>query len=166
MIAFAAGCSSDDGGENWTGGSVIPVALKGIEAVNIDNSGEFPEVTVSPVKKEAYMLGVQWIADNIPTDGGQFITGPVPEGENTFQSIANGYSKAIRCLTQFNDNIERGAYVSSYFKAIDRDYLPAGVNEGFVLLVAPDPGRHAFSVEYWRGSELKFSYDTPVVEFF
>ncbi len=157
-----AGCSTDDG---WND-PVIPVSLKGIEAVNIDNSGEYPIVSVLPVKKEAYMLGVRWIADNTPTDADKFITDPIRQGEQAYGSIADGYSKAVMCLSQFNSGIPAGTYVSKFFKEINRNYLPADVNEGFVLLVAPDPGLHSFRVEYYDGDELKFFYDTPTIEFF
>lgn len=163
IAAAAAGCSVFDDG--WYD-PVIPVTLKGIEAVNIDNSGEFPVVSAAPVKKEAYMLGIKWVADNIPGDDDRYITGPIYEGDQTYGSIADNYSKAVRCLDQFNADIPAGKYVSKFFKEIDRGYLPADVDEGFVLLVAPDPGEHSFRVEYWQGQELKFFHDTPVIEFF
>jgi hypothetical protein len=162
LVIIIAGC---DDGYDWNE-PVIPVTLKGIEAVNIDNSGEFPTITNSPIKKEAYMLGVKWIADNTPTDDDKFITGPIWEGEQTYNSIANNYLKAIMCLTPFNSDIPSGTYVSKFFKEIDRDYLPADVNEGFVLLVAPNAGKHSFRVEYYDGDKLMFSYDTLPIEFF
>ena len=162
LAATIAGCAVDDG---WND-PVIPVTLKGIEAVNIDNSGESPVVSASPIKKEAYMIGVRWIADNTPSDDDKFITAPIRQGEQTYNSIADNYSKAIKCRTQFNASIPAGKYVSKFFKEINRNYLPADVNEGFVLLVAPDPGEHSFTVEYYLGTELKFSYDTPSIEFF
>lgn len=162
LAAAISGCASE--GE-WGDEPVIPVTLKGIEAVNIDNSGEFPAVSASPIKKEAYMVGVKWIADNTPTDADKFITGPIRQGKQTYSSIADKYSKAIACLTQFNADIPAGTYVSKFFKEIDRDYLPADVDEGFVLLVAPDPGEHSFRVEYYDKEQLAFSYDTPLIEF-
>ncbi len=161
--AVAAGCSK---GDDWGGEFVIPVTLKGIEAVNIDNSGEFPAVSASPIKKEAYMLGVKWIVDNTPTGDDKFITGPIEEGEQTYDAIADNYQKAIKCLTRFNADIPAGTYVSKFFKEMSRDYLPADVNEGFVLLVAPDAGEHSFRVEYYYGGVLEFYYDTPLIEFF
>lgn len=163
LAVVMAACAKDDG---WGNEAVIPLMLAGIEAVNIDNSGEFPVVSVAPIKKEAYMLGVKWIADNLPADDDKYVTGPISEGERTYGRIADGYAKAIVCLTQFNDRIPAGSYVSSYFKPIDRNYLPADVDEGFVLLVAPDAGVQAFRVEYYDGEELAFSYDTPSIEFF
>ncbi|MDR1670921.1 MAG: hypothetical protein LBR57_00180 [Alistipes sp.] len=167
LLSFAtacAGCATSDSG--WSDEPVIPVSLKGIEAVNIDNSGEFPVVTAAPVKKDAYMVGVRWIADNVPSDDDKFITGPIEQGQQTYGSIADNYSKAVVCLTQFNADIPAGTYVSKFFKEIDRDYLPADVNEGFVLLVAPDPGQHSFRVEYYEGEKMKYSHDTPSIEFF
>ena len=98
LVIIIAGCGD---GYGWDE-PVIPVTLKGIEAINIDNSGEFPTITNSPIKKDAYMLGVKWIADNTPTDNDKFITGPIREGEQTYNSIADNYSKAIMCLTSFN----------------------------------------------------------------
>lgn len=158
-----SGCSKDN---DW-GDPVIPVTLKGIEAVNVDNSGEFPAASPLSVKKEAYMVGVKWIVDNIPSDDDdKFITGPIYQGEQRNEYIADSYSKAIKCLTQFNADIPAGKYVSKYFKEIDRNYLPADINEGFALLVAPDPGEHSFRVEYYVGEELRFFYDTPLIEFF
>jgi hypothetical protein len=86
-----AGCSKND---TWNE-PVIPVSLVGIEAVNIDNSGEFPIVSSSPIKKEAYMVGIKWITDNTPSSADdKFITGSVPKGENTYSGLSNSYSKA------------------------------------------------------------------------
>ncbi len=166
QLAFTlivAGCSQEG---LWGNEPVIPVTLKGIEAVNIDNSGEFPTVSVEPIKKEAYMVGIKWIADNTPTEADKFITGPIEQGEQTYGSIADIYSKAVKCLTRFNADIPADSYVSKFFKEVERNYLPAEVDEGFVLLVAPDPGEHSFRVEYYEGEELKFSYDTQPVEFY
>lgn len=163
LALSVAACSVS---ESWED-PVIPVTLKDIEAVNIDNSGEFPVVTNSPVKKDAYMVGIKWIADNTPDDDDdKFITDPIQKGEQTYSSIADNYLKAIKCNTQFNADIPAGKYVSKFFKEIDRNYLPADVNEGFVLLVAPDAGTHSFTVEYYVGEELKFSYQTQPIEFF
>jgi len=162
LVIIIAGCAEDHGWDE----PVIPVTLKGIETVNIDNSGEFPAITNSFVKKEAYMLGVKWIADDTPTDGDKFITGSIRKGEQTYNSIAGKYSKAIMCLTPFRSDIPAETYVSKFFKEIDRNYLPANVNEGFVLLVAPDAGKHAFRVEYYDGDKLVFSHDTSLIEFF
>lgn len=162
IVLVIMACSTDNGWDS----PVIPVTLKGIEAVNIDNSGEFPFVTHSPVRKEAYMLGVKWIADNTPDDiDDKFITAPIKKEESTYSSIADNYSKAIKCNTRFNADIPAGKYVSKFFKEIDRNYLPTEIDEGFVLLVAPDSGVHSFTVEYYIGEELKFSYETSQIEF-
>lgn len=158
-----AGCSKN---ESWDE-PVIPVSLVGIEAVNIDNSGEFPIVSASPIKKEAYMVGIKWITDNTPSnDDDKFITGAIPKGEHTYSGLSSNYSKAIKCNTQFNANIPAGSYVSKFFKEINSNYLPAEINEGFVLLVAPDAGPQSFRVEYYEGEELKFFYDTPTINFY
>ena len=167
FIAFAAaiaGCSKDLDG--WDG-SVIPVSLVDIEAVNIDNAGELPAVSTSPIKKEAYMVGIKWITENTPSgDSDKFITGPIQKGEQLYSSLGSKYSKAIRCNTPFNAKIPAGSYVSKFFKEIDRKYLPADINEGFVLLVAPDPGEHSFTVEYYEGGVVRFSHNTPPVNFY
>lgn len=145
---------------------VIPVSLHGIQAVNIDNSGALPVLCDSSIKKEAYMIGIKWITSNTPTDeDDKFITGPIELGEQTYRSSADNYSKAIKCNDDFNSEIPAGRYVSKFFKAIDLKFLPNGIDEGFVLLVAPTPGRHSFRVEYYLGSELKFYYDTPSILF-
>lgn len=147
--------------------SVIPVSLKNIEAVNIDNSGEFPEVSVLPIKKEAYMMGIRWIADNTPSnDDDKFITGPIQKGRYTYRSISDKYLKAIKCNSQFNSDIPAGSYVSKFFKEIDKNYLPADIDEGFVLLVAPDSGEHSFRVEYYEKDVLVFFHDTPPINFY
>jgi hypothetical protein len=163
VCAFViAGCAKDDG---WND-SVIPVSLVGIEAVNIDNSGELPVVTVLPIKKEAYMVGIKWITEHIITANDKFITGPIQKGHQTYASLSDRYLKAIKCNTPFNSNIPAGQYVSKFFKEISRNYLPADIDEGFVLLVAPDPGQHSFRVEYYEGNMLKFFYDTPTINFY
>ena len=158
------GCSKDES-DRWND-PVIPVSLVGIEAMNIDNSGELPVVSISPIKKEAYMVGIKWITDNIPSEDDKFITGPIKKGEHLYSDLSNKYSKAIKCNTQFNANIPAGKYVSKFFKEIDRKYLPVDADEGFVLLVAPDPGIHSFRVEYYQGATLKFFYDTPSINFY
>ncbi|MCL2649820.1 MAG: DUF5034 domain-containing protein [Candidatus Azobacteroides sp.] len=166
LIVTMLGCSVDNGKDSWND-PVIPVSMVGIEAVNIDNAGELPAVSNSPVKKEAYMIGIKWITDNTPSDeDDKFITGTIKEGEHLYSALGDTYSKAIKCNTQFNANIPAGKYVSKYFKEIDKKYLPAGIDEGFVLLVAPDPGEHSFRVEYYIGEELKFFYDTPLINFY
>jgi len=168
FVAFAAvvagGCSKAMDG--WDA-SVIPVSLTGINAVNIDNAGELPTISASPIKKEAYMIGIQWITDNTPSDGeDKFITGPIQKGEQTYSSLGSQYLKAIKCNTPFNATIPAGSYVSKFFKEIDSKYLPADIDEGFVLLVAPDAGEHSFRVEYYEGENLKFFHDTPPVNFY
>ena len=168
FIAFAlviTGCKKD-GKDGWEG-SVIPVSLKNIEAVNIDNSGELPVVSALPIKKEAYMVGVRWITDNAPTeDDNIFITGPIQRGEQLYSSLGSKYQKAIKCNTQFNAGIPADSYVSKFFKEIDKNYLPPDIDEGFVLLVAPDTGEHSFRVEYYEGNNLVFFHDTPLINFF
>ena len=166
FIAFTIavmGCKKDSG-SNWDN-PVIPVSLVDIEAVNIDNAGEFPTISASPIKKEAYMIGIKWIMDYVINDGDKFITGAIRK-ENTFSSAGSKYSKAIICNNQFNSSIPAGTYISKFFKEMESDYLPADVDEGFVLLVAPDAGEHSFRVEYYEGNTLKFFHDTPTINFY
>ena len=167
LFAFAvaaAGCSKDDN-DPWHD-DVIPVSMVGIEAVNIDNSGEYPELSNLPVRKEAYMVGVKWITEHTVSDDDKFITGIIKEGTQTYNSLSDKYKKAIKCNTDFSASIPAGSYVSKFFKEIDRKYLPADVDEGFVLLVAPIAGEHSFRVEYYEGQTLKFSHDTPTINFY
>ena len=146
---------------------VIPVSLIGIETVNIDNAGELPFVSNSPIRKEAYMLGIKWITDNTPSDeDDKFITGPISRGEHLYSELDSRYSKAIKCNTQFNANISAGKYVSKFFKEVDRSFLPSDMDEGYVLLVAPDPGTHSFRVEYYEGDSLMFFHDTQPIKFY
>ena len=160
-----AGCSKEYK-DSW-GSSVIPVSLTDIEAVNIDNSGEMPIVSTLPIKKEAYMVGIRWVTDNTPSeDDDIFITGSIKKGEHLYSSLGNKYLKAIKCNTQFNSNIPEGSYVSKFFKEIDNDYLPSDIDEGFVLLVAPDSGEHSFRVEYYENNNLVFFHDTPLINFY
>ena len=167
VIAFTAAMAGCSEGINdpWYD-DVIPVSLVGIEAVNIDNSGEFPETSDLPVRKEAYMAGVKWITEHTVSDDDKFITGVIKQGTQTYGSLGNRYKKAIVCNTDFNASIEAGSYVSKFFKEIDRKYLPADVDEGFVLLVAPAAGEHSFRIEYYEGSVLKFFHDTPTINFY
>ena len=162
----AAGCSAPSPFPDSWNDPVIPVSLTGIETVNIDNAGEFPIVTNSPIKKEAYMIGIRWITDYVISEGDKFVTGYIPKGEQMYSSLSDKYSKAIMCNTNFNASIPAGTYVSKFFKEIDRRYLPADIDEGFVLLVAPDPGEHSFRVEYYEKGELKFFYDTPTINLY
>ncbi|MDR2928690.1 MAG: hypothetical protein LBV41_10925 [Cytophagaceae bacterium] len=166
IIIAMAGCSKEADSDSWAD-PVVPVSLLGIEAVNIDNSGEQPQVSASPVKKEAYMLGIKWITGyELSDDDDMFITGPVRKGENQYGSLASRYSKAIKCNDRFSAAVAAGKYVSKFFKEADSDYLPADIDEGFVLLVAPDPGQHSFRVEYYDGQTLMFFHDTPPVNFY
>jgi hypothetical protein len=166
LFTFAvvmAGCSKDR--DPWYD-EVIPVSLVGIEAINIDNSGEFPDISFLPVRKEAYMVGVQWITDHTVSANDKFITGIIKEGAPSYSTLGDKYSKAVMCNTAFSAGIPAGSYVSRFFKEMDRKYLPADVDEGFVLLVAPQPGEHSFRVEYYEGQTLKFFHDTPTVNFY
>jgi hypothetical protein len=145
--------------------SVIPVSLVGIEAVNIDNSGEFPRITVSSVPKDAYMIGIKWVTNYVVTTNDKFITGPIQRGDQVYGSWASRYQRAIKCNTDFGYGIEAGEYVSKFFKEINSNYLPMGIDEGFVLLAPPDPGEHSFRVEFYEGTVLKFYYDTQPIIF-
>lgn len=162
LAILATGCDwVDDRDLSWDD-PVIPVTLTGIEAMHVDNAGEFPVVSGDPIKKEAYMLGVKWKTSQIPGEDDKFVTDPVKGGGGTAD-----YSKAIICLTPFNVDIPAGTYVSSFFKEADGHFLPEEVDEGFVLLVTPDPGQHAFRVEYYENESDEtpaFSYDTPTIE--
>jgi len=141
--------------------------LVGIETSNIDNAGELPKISNSPIKKEAYMIGIKWITEHTPSpEYDRFITGPIYEGEQLYSELGNRYSKAIKCNTQFNANIAAGEYISKFFKEIDKKYLPDDIDEGFVLLVAPDTGTHSFRVEYYEGYEMKFFHDTQPIKFY
>ena len=139
----------------WDGSVIID-----IEAVNIDNSGELPVVSALPINKEAYMVGVKWIIED------KFITVPIQKGEHLYSALGDKYLKAIKCNTQFNADIPAGKYVSKFFKEMDKNYLPSDIDEGFVLLVAPDSGEHSFRVEYYEGNKLVFFYDTPLINFY
>ena len=164
FVVSIAGCK--EGPHDPWFDDVIPVSLVGIETVNINNSGEFPETTVLPVRKEAYMIGVQWITDHTVSDDDMFITGIIKEGMQTYGSLGDKYKKAIKCNNDFSASIAAGSYVSKFFKEIDRKYLPMDVNEGFVLLVAPVAGEHSFRVEYYEGQTLKFYHNTPTIIFY
>ncbi|MCL2097969.1 MAG: DUF5034 domain-containing protein [Bacteroidales bacterium] len=157
----AAGCSND-----WIDSTepLIPVHLIGIESVNVNNAGQYPFTTVDPIKKEAYMIGVRWVTDNADPDGNQEITGPVEAGNNLYQNVADNFTKRIYCNTVFNSRNPAGANVSQYFKAVN--YLPAGINEGFVLLVAPEPGDHSFKVVYTNNSGERYEYDTELIRLY
>jgi hypothetical protein len=154
-----AGCKADDKGWN---DSVIPVSLVGIQAVNIDNSGEFPILATDSIIKEAYMVGIRWITDHI-TSANDYITGPIQWGDQTYESLSDKYTKRIWTNNQFNSSTPAGSNISSFFKEINRNYLPPDMDEGFVLLVAPTPGVHSFRVEYWLGGTLAFFYDTESI---
>jgi hypothetical protein len=156
------GCSKDM--RDWDD-PVIPVHLNGIEIVNINNEGQYPFTTTEPVKKEAFMIGVRWISDNSDPDGDQAITGTVDAGTNRYQNIAGNFTKRVYCNTVFNSRNPEGANVSQYFKQVT--CLPAGINEGFVLLVAPNPGNHSFKVVYTNNSSGEsHEYDTELIKLY
>jgi hypothetical protein len=110
------------------------------------------------------MIGVRWVTDNSNPNGNQMITGPVEVGKFLYGSIADNFDKQVFCNTVFNSRNPVGANVSQYFKKIT--YLPAGIDEGFVLLVAPDPGEHSFKVVYSNSKGDRFEYDTELIELF
>ena len=157
-----AGCSKDAGDIM---DSVIPQTLIGIEAVNVNNSGEFPFVTVDPISRGAYMIGVILIAEHI-SGGNQFITGPIPRGQETHVDAARRFNKRIITNSQFNSLIGPGEVISDFFKEIDSRFLPRGVDEGFVLLVRPTPGEHSFRIEYVQGNIVRFYYYTPPINLY
>ncbi|MDR1156615.1 MAG: DUF5034 domain-containing protein [Bacteroidales bacterium] len=162
LLICATGCSKSD--PEWSVDPVIPVYLSGIESVNINNAGQYPFTTTEPIKKEAYMIGIRWVTDNSDPDGDQSITGPVNTGESRYQNIADNYTKRIYCNTVFNSRNPAGANVSQYFKEVN--YLPAGINEGFVLLVAPDAGEHSFRVVYTNEDGEQHEYDTELIKLY
>ena len=159
LLLFTAGCSKKDS-ERWDD-PVIPVYLAGIESVNVNNAGQYPFTTTEPVKKTAYMIGVRWLTDHSDPDGDQAITGPVALGSYNYRNIADSYTKRIYCNTVFNSRNPEGANVSQYFKKIT--YLPADIDEGFVLLVAPDSGEHSFKVVYTDNKGDRHEYDTEPI---
>lgn len=167
IVIALAGCMKESDDISW-GDPVVPVSLQGIESVNIDNSGRLPEESMSAINKEAYMLGIKWITgyDLSNGDDDKFITGPIAQGREQYSELGNGYLKAIKCNTRFSATIPAGTYVSKFFKAADVNYLPADINEAFVLLVSPDPGQHSFRVEYYDGDSLMFFHDTPPVNLY
>ena len=164
FVVAIAGCSKDER-DPWHE-DVIPVSMVGIEAVNVDNSGELPEISNLPIKKEAYMVGVKWITDHTVSVNDIFITDVIKEGAPSYSTLGSKYKKAIKCITPFSASIPAGTYVSKFFKELDRKYLPGEVDEGFVLLVAPEPGTYSFRVEYHEGNVLKFFHDTQPVNFY
>ncbi|MDR1950739.1 MAG: hypothetical protein LBP96_00735 [Bacteroidales bacterium] len=167
LAVFVAGCSDD--GNYYPGGGgddpVIPVTMVGIETINIDNSGEFPIASVSQIKKEAYMVGIRWTT-NFSLNPNDVITGPIQLGQQTHSSLANRYSKRIIANSQFDEYISSGTNISSLFKAIEKNYLPDNIDEGFVLLVPPAPGVHSFRVEYLEGGSVKFFHITQPITFY
>ena len=164
LLLCAAGCSEDEGRDWVYDDPVIPVYLAGIESININNEGQHPFTTTNPVKKEAYMIGVRWVTDNSDPDGNQSITGPIEVGSYNYRSIADNFTKRIYCNTVFNSRNPEGANVSQYFKKVT--YLPAGIDEGFVLLVTPTPGEHSFKVVYTNNKGEKYEYDTELIELY
>ena len=183
LSVIMAGCYKND--DVYTGDSVIPVTLKGIETVNVDNSGEAPAVAAEGVGKSAYMIGVKWIADDLPQDydDDNYVGGPVHQGQQTYDQIADSYVTHVHALTQFNaevgptTNEETGETwypnISNYFQSIDRwfssnwrTYLPEGVDHGLVLLKAPNPGQHSFRVEYVKNGAVVFKVDTEAILFY
>lgn len=163
ILLCVAGCHKGNDDPHWQD-PVIPVYLAGIESVNVNNAGEHPFTTTEPIRKEAYMIGVRWIADHADPDGDQSITGAVEAGTNRYQDIAVSFKKRIYCNTVFNSRNPAGANVSQYFKEVP--YLPAGINEGFVLLVAPDAGDHSFKVVYTNSKGDTLEYDTELIKLY
>jgi len=148
-LFLLAGCSLDN--SNWYDDPVVPVSLAGIETVNIDNSGAEPFPTDDPIRKEAFMIGINWITDDSNPSGNQSITPPYSHKDYPSASIASSFTKRIYSVDRFNANNPAGANVSQYFKQVS--YLPDGIDEGFVLLKAPDPGPHTFKVVYISGTK-------------
>ena len=164
FLLCIAGCKKDDNGWPNTEDPVIPVHLAGIESVNINNADRYPFITTDPIKKEAYMIGIRWVTDNSVPDGDQEITGPIEAGKNRYQDIADGYTRRIYCNTVFNIRNPAGANISQYFKEVP--YLPAGIDEGYVLLVAPDPGDHSFKVIFTHKNGESYEYDTKPIKLY
>jgi hypothetical protein len=161
-VLCAAGCSKEDPG--GYDDPVIPVRLTGIEPVNVDNAGRYPFTAAEAVRKEAYMIGIRWITDNSAPGGNQSVTGFVEAGEQRYDDIAAGYTVRIYCNTVFNSRNPAGANVSQYFKEVN--YLPAGIDRGYVLLVPPDAGSHSFRAEYTAVDGTVFSGNTDTIQFY
>ena len=166
FLLCMAGCSASDEEKNWYDreDDVIPVYLAGIESVNVNNEGQYPFITVDPIKKEAYMIGIRWITDHSDPGGNQSITGPVEVGKYPTKNIADNYTRRIYCNTVFNSRNPEGANVSQYFKEVP--YLPAGIDEGYVLLVTPDAGDHSFKMVFTHKNGEKLEYDTELIKLY
>ncbi|MDR0509607.1 MAG: DUF5034 domain-containing protein [Rikenellaceae bacterium] len=165
--ALLSGCSKKDSGDIGGPDAVVPVHIVGIEATNVDNSGEYPLVTNSPINKKAYMIGVVWLTDNSDPNGDQYIGGPItadPWGRHGSTSLSSSYTKRIITNDDFNPSNPAGSNISQFFQPAT--VLPPDVDEGFVLLVAPTPGQHSFKVRYSTWEGVAFEYDTPPVTFF
>ena len=164
LLLCTVGCKKND--NDWPGvdNPVIPVYLAGIESINVNNAGQYPFITSDPIKKEAYMIGVRWITDHSDPDGNQVITGPVAIGSYNYHHIADNYARQIYCNTVFNSRNPAGANVSQYFKKVT--YLPANIDEGFVLLVAPDAGDHSFKVVYTDKKGERLEYNTELIKLY
>ncbi len=157
------GCSKAD--EYMTDLPVIPVLLSDIEAVNVNNEGQHPFVTSESVHKEAFMIGIKWVTDDANPGGGQTVGEGLPrDWKMNCYTLSSGFSKQIFSVGAFNAQNPAGSNISQYFERVK--YLPTGVDEGFALLKAPDPGQHSFRVVYTGPSNQVFEFTTPLISLY
>ncbi len=124
--------------------------LTGIGAYNINNEGEFPFVTEKAVKKEAYMIGIKWIADG---------------NDNLYRFEIQGSPEIkIFCNADFDEQHAAGSDITSYFKPAR--YLPEKISEGLALLKVPAPGKYSFKVKVFLDDGDYFEYDTPLIDLY
>ena len=45
-------------------------------------------------------------------------------------------------------------------------YLPAAIDEGYVLLVSPNPGDHSFKVVFTHKNGDRHEYDTELIKLY
>ena len=128
------------------------VYIKGIEACNINNEGGAPFVTIDPIKKEAFMIGIKWFTEDRY------------DYEASNIKLMNISEKKIFCTNNFDADHPSGSDVSGYFKKAK--YTPSSIDEGFVLLTAPKPGEYSFQIIFYGKDGSTFEYNTPLINLY
>ncbi|NDW17480.1 DUF5034 domain-containing protein [Dysgonomonas sp. 216] len=137
--------------------------LIGVELVNINNEGKEMLISDDPIKKEAYVIGIKYIASEaVDKDsiGNSFYV-----KHSNFIYFANAYPEPrIYCNNDFDEDYPAGSDISHLFWFSTKDIL----NQNLLLILkkAPQKGIHSFKVVFDCHNNKVIENNTAEIELY
>lgn len=144
-------------------GDVIPKQIVDFELSNVDNAGEYPVSATSSVPKDAYMIGISLITEH-QASGDGYVGGYIDWSASGNAPANRIKGCKVYCNDAFNGATAAGTNVSGFF-IYTTEYLPAGIDYGLLLFVAPQPGTHSFRVVLETTDGTTFEHNTTPINF-